>query len=276
MSKTHENNRIRNILVGALIVVFGVGVALFEWLPVTYSQDALYNGLICKTLQQLCGIVAAALLLFTLRIKAFGKPQKWLYLLPCLIVAINNFQWWSYYNGLQSLVRTSAWDILFFACYCLCVGLFEEFVFRGVLFSIIASYLPRNRKGLIWTFVLSSLCFGLAHLFGGNPLQALYTVLTGGLFAFVLIKTKNLLCCALVHGVYNFCGLLMETEERLGLGTGVVLFHWGNVLIMGGVAVLMIAFVLYSLWKYPETERKILYERLAVPEKPVKTKENTP
>ncbi len=275
MEKTLKNNRIKNIIVSALIALFGVAIALLEWLPITFSKDAFYNGLIAKTLQQLCGVVAAVLLLNVLRIKAFGRIQNYLYLLPCLLVAVNNFQWWSYLNGLQSLVRTNVWDILFFAFYCLCVGLFEECIFRGVLFSLVASYLPQNKKGLFWTFVISSVIFGLAHLFGGNPLQALYTVLTGGLFAFVLIKTKNLLCCALVHGVYNFCGLLMETESSLGLGTGVVLMEWGNVVIMGVVGVLMAAFVFYSLWKYPEEERIELYKRLVIPTKTPQSIENT-
>ncbi len=267
MVKTSDNNRIRNIIVGVLIGVFGVAVALLEWLPITFCEDQLYDGLIGKTLQQFCGSIAAILLIRLLRIKLFGKVQNWLYLLPCLLVAINNFQWWSYFNGLQSLVRTDFWGIFLFALYCLCVGVFEECIFRGILFSVVAGYLPYNKKGLIGTFVISSVLFGFAHIFNGNLLQVAYTILTGGLFAFVLIKTKNLLCCGLVHGVYNFCGLLMGKEIDLGLGTGIVLFEWGNVLIMGIVAVLMVAFVFYTLYKYSDEEREDLYKRLAVPQK---------
>lgn len=267
MAKSNENNRFVKILTSVIIVVFCLVMALLEWLPITFSNDALYDGLIGKTLQQACGIIAAVVLLRIMKINLFGKPQKWLYLLPCTVVALNNFQWWSYLNGLQGLLRTKALDIILFATYCLCVGMFEEFVFRGVLFSVIVGYFPKNKKGLVETFVVSSLIFGLAHIFNGNVLQVLYTILTGGLFAFVLIKTKNLLCCGLIHALYNFCGLLMDRASNLGLGTGVELFNTGTILTMGAVAVLMIAFVLYSLYKYPENERKILYERLGIIEK---------
>ncbi len=267
MSKTNDNNRIKNILVGVLIGVFCLLMALIEWLPITYSKDALYDKWIGRTLQQLCGIAAGILLLYMMKIKLFGKIRNWLYLLPCLVIAVNNFQWWSYFNGLQTLVRTNALDILLFAVYCLSVGMFEEFIFRGVLFSVVASYFPKNKKGFIWTYVVTSLVFAVAHIFNGNLLQVLYTILTGGLFAFVLIKTKNLLCCGFVHGLYNFCGLLMDKESNLGLGKGVALFEWGTVLTMGIVAICMIAFVLYSLYKYTEEERKTLYECLGLPEK---------
>ncbi len=263
-AKSREHKQIKNIIIYAMIVIFGAFVALLEWLPITFSQDKLYDGLIGRTLQQLCGIVAAILLLYVMKIKLFGKPQKWLYLLPCVLVAVNNFQWWSYFNQLQELVRTKAGDILLFAFYCLCVGMFEEFIFRGVLFSVIASYFPQNKKGLIYTFVISSLLFGVAHIFNGNPLQVLYTVLTGGLFAFVLIKTKNLLCCGFIHGLYNFCGLLMDSEQHLGLGKGVALFEIGTVIMMAVGGVLMAGFVFFSLWKYPEQERITLYKRLAI------------
>ena len=273
MAKSLENNRVKKIIIGVIIVVLGAFMVILEWLPLPLSNVAWYNGIINKTLQQVCGITAALLFLRILRIKLFGKPQKWLYFLPCVIIALNNFQWWSYFNGLQELSRKSALDITLFASYCLCVGMFEEFVFRGVLFSVLAGYFPKNKKGLIETFVVSSLVFGVAHIFNFNVLQMLYTILTGGLFAFVLIKTKNLLCCGFVHGLYNFCGLLMDTERNLGLGSGVALFNWGTILSMGIPAVLMVAFVLYSLIKYPEEERKLLYDKLAVPQKPKKSPE---
>lgn len=274
MSNLAKNHRVRKIVIGGIIAVLGVFMAILEWLPIPFSKDGWYNAILNKTLQQASGIVAAILFLRVLDIKLFGKVQKWLYLLPCIIVAVNNFQWYSYFKGLQQLVRVSALDITLFAVYCLCVGMFEEFIFRGVLFSVLAGYFPKNKKGFIETFVFSSIIFGAAHLFNLDVLQALYSILTGGLFAFVLIKTKNLICCGFTHGLYNFCGLLMEKESRLGLGNGVVLFNLGTILCMAIVGVLMAGFVLYSVFKYPENERKALYDRLGIIEKPSKSQEN--
>ena len=275
MANSLKSNVIRKIAVGAIIVVFGVFMAVLEWFPLPFSKDVWRNTLLNKTLQQAGGIVAGVLFLRYLNIRLFKKPQKWLYFIPCLIIAINNFQWWSYCNGLQWFVRTKASDYVLFVAYCLCVGMFEEFVFRGVLFSVLAGYFPKNKKGLVETFVVSSLLFGLAHLFNFNILQVLYTILTGGLFAFVLIKTKNLLCCGFVHTLYNVCGLIMDGKASLGLGSGAIIFNIGTILTMGIPAVIMIAFVLYSLIKYPEEERKTLYNRLGVIENPKKEEEIT-
>lgn len=275
MSKTNDTNKIKNILITSVIVALCVVMAVLQFVSVTYTQDELWNGLISRIVQQTCGIVAVVLVLYTMKIKLFGKPQQWLYLLPCIICAVNNFQFWSYFSGKMHLVRNQALDIIFFSVYCLSIGMFEEFVFRGVLFSVIAGYFTKDKKGLVKTFVVSSVIFGLSHLFnlfagggvGATIMQVGYTTLTGGLFAFVLIKTKNLLCCGFVHALYNFCGLIMETPNSLGLGSGVV-FDLGTGLTMAAVAVCVAAFVLYSLYKYTEAERSILYKRLGIKEKP--------
>lgn len=267
MSISTKNNRIRKVIMIAIIAVLGIFMAILEWFPISFSQDVWYNKIINKTLQQTSGITAVVLILCMMDIKLFGKIHNWLYFLPCILVALNNFQWYSYFKGMQQLVRINALDIMLFALYCLSVGLFEEFVFRGILFSVLASYFPDNKKGLIETFIVSSLIFGGAHLFNLNVLQAGYSILTGGLFAFVLIKTKNLFCCGFAHGLYNFCGMLMETSANLGLGNGVKLFNLGTILCMAILGVAMGVFVLYFLIKYPEEERKALYKFLSVPEK---------
>jgi membrane protease YdiL (CAAX protease family) len=148
------------------------------------------------------------------------------------------------------------------------IGLFEELIFRGVLFSVIAGYFSDDKKGLWKTFIISSLIFGGAHLFnllygagiGATLLQAVYTTLTGGLFAFAFIKTKNILIPAFLHAVYNFCGLLFSEQ---GLGLGAVL-DFGTGVTMAIVGVVVGVFVLYALYKHPEKERKELYARLNV------------
>ena len=169
----------------------------------------------------------------------------------------------------MQLIHTNPIYFILFAGYCLLVGLFEECVFRGVIFSLLAGVLPKNRKGFILTFVLSSVVFGVAHLLNGfsvgTLVQVAYTILTGGLFAFCLIKTKNVLCCAAVHATYNFCGLLFGESKAMGLGTGVV-FDLGTVITMLVVSVLVGIFVLWKVISYPEKERVELYQKLSVKE----------
>ena len=186
-----------------------------------------------------------------------------LYMIPCLLIAIDNFQFSSYFQGNMQLVHNKPIDFLLFGLYCLSVGLFEECIFRGVIFAVVAGLFSKDKKGLWWTYITSSVVFGIAHIFNGSILQVGYTILTGGLFAFALMKTKNIFCCAFVHALYNFGGLLFETADRFGLGSGVV-FDIGTVITMLVVCLTLGAFVLYSVFKYSAEEQKELYTKLGV------------
>jgi len=252
------------------IIVFALcgAILVLSFVPITYTQNEARNKWIGSIVQQSIGFVAVALLAKGLGIRLFGKISGWIYILPCLIVAIDNFQFYAYFQGKMQFIRTEWIDVLLFALYCIAIGLFEETVFRGVLFSVLAGYFSFDKKGLWKTFVVSSVIFGGAHLFnlfygaglGSTLLQALYTTLTGGLFAFAFIKTKNILIPAMIHGVYNFCGLLLSEQ---GLGAGAVL-DFGTAITMAIIGVAMGLFVLYSMYKHSEQEQKDLYQRLNI------------
>jgi hypothetical protein len=123
--------------------------------------------------------------------------------------------------------------------------------------------------------LISSLIFGLSHLlniFTGADvaatfLQIGYSILTGGMFAFALIKTKNILFSVLLHAVYNFGGLLFSKQ---GLGMGVV-FDTPTAVMMAVVAVIVGIFVIIKLVTYPDEEREYLYKKLGI-----KIKEDIP
>ena len=268
MPKTKQNKSISYILIRVFIAALCAAMLALDYIPIQYVKDGVRNVWISTIVQQCVGAIAIILLMLHLKIKLFGKIHAWLYLLPCLIVALDNFPLISYVNGNMHFTRTGAWDFVLFALYCLAIGLFEECVFRGVLFSVIASLFSQDKKGFFKTFVVSSAVFGLAHLFnllsgagiGATLLQVCYTTLTGGLFAFAMIKTKNVLCAAFVHGLYNFCGLLLSEQ---GLGSGIV-FDVGTGVMMGIISVIIGVFVLYSVWKYTEAERSVLYKHLGI------------
>lgn len=267
-SKTRKN--ICNYIIIAIIIILMVCAAVLDFIKITYSRNPLHNRLIARIIQQSCGALAGTLILRRLNIRLFKKPQNCLYLIPCIIIAVDNFQFSAFFSGKMQLLYNKPIDFLLFFGYCMFIGLFEEIVFRGIIFSIIAGLFIKDRKGFLQTYVVSSLVFGLAHLFNGfsagTLLQVGYTILTGGLFAFCLIKTKNILCCALVHGLYNFCGLLFDAQQ--GLGNGVV-FDVGTVITMATVSVAIGIFVLYHVWKYSDAERKELYFRLGIKEEGV-------
>lgn len=265
MQNRNASKSIQDSITLAIILVLCVFTALMDVIPITYSKDETYNRLIEKIAQQSCGAVAGILILLRLNIRLFGKPRNLVYLIPCLLIAIDNFQFSAYFNGEMQLLHTRPMDFILFFGYCISIGIFEEVVFRGIIFTIIADAFSKDRKGFLKTFVISSAVFGLAHLFNGfSPAvlaQVGYTTLTGGLFAFCLIKTKNIFCCAMVHGVYNFCGLLFDNEQGLGSG---VCFDLGTVLTMLIVSICIGVFVLYKVYTYSEEERVELYNCLGV------------
>ena len=80
------------------------------------------------------------------------------------------------------------------------------------------------------------------------------------------MKTRNIFCCAFVHGLYNFCGLLLGKASENGLGTGIVL-DTGTCITMAIVGVLVGAFVVYKVLTYTEQERSTLYAQLGIPDK---------
>ena len=267
VQENKKQKRVRNILIIALIVILCAFTVILDFVEIEYISDELQNAIFSKLIQQTCGGIAAVLLMIQLKIRLFGKPKNLLYLIPCLIIAVDNFQFSAYFNGKMELLHNEALDFIFFAGYCLAVGAFEECVFRGVIFSLLAGVFPQNKKGFLLTYVLSSVVFGLTHIMNGISWQIGYTILTGGLFAFCLIKTKNVFCAAFVHGLYNFCGLLFEYYnpelKTIGLGSGVV-FDTGTVVTMIIVSVLVGVFILYKVITYSESERIDLYEKLGI------------
>lgn len=246
----------------SICLLFIVTIVL-DFIKVEYTADYLRNSLLSKIVQQTFGTIAAVLLLRRFNLKLFGKPTNLLYLIPCFIVAIDNFQFGSFFNGRLTLVRKEPLDFLLFAGYCLFVGIFEECIFRGIIFSVLTALFPKNKEGFILSFATSSVVFGLAHIINGISIQIAYTMLTGCVFAFCLIKTKNIFCCALVHGVYNFCGLLFDSELNLGLGNGIV-FDAETIITMLIVSVFIGLFIIYKVCTYSDSERLELYDKLSI------------
>lgn len=262
-SQSGVAGRVKDRVQIAAIVLLCVAVAVLEFVPVVYTEDEVRNRLLSDCIPLLVGSVAVIWLMARGGSGLFGRPVRLLWFLPCLVIALDNFPLCSYLAGKSQLYHTGAADWALFALYCAGVGVFEECVFRGILFPLMAARFSADRKGFLKTYFLSSVIFGGMHLFnlfsGGGAaavLQAGYSTLTGGLFAYALIKTKNIFLCAFAHGLYDFCGLMFQT-----LGGGTV-FDLPTVAMMTILSVAVAAFVLYAVFTYPESERKLLYSRL--------------
>ena len=126
MSNKTNQKDIRNIVEIALILLFcGLTLAL-DYIKIDYVSHELRNKYLSKIVQQGCGGIAAILLMRRLGIRLFGKPQQLLYLIPCLLIAIDNFQFSSYFNGNMELVHKQPMDFVLFGLYCICRLVFQR------------------------------------------------------------------------------------------------------------------------------------------------------
>lgn len=99
--------------------------------------------------------------------------------------------------------------------------LFEELIFRGVIFYILI-----KRLGVINAIIISSAAFGIYHWFSfgilGNPVQMIIvfiiTALAGVLFAYGYAKTFSLYIPCAIHLAWNFTRNFIFSDGNIGNG----------------------------------------------------------
>ena len=84
---------------------------------------------------------------------------------------------------------------------CIIAPVFEEIFFRKLLIDRTIKY------GATLSIILSATLFGLFH---GNLSQFFYAFLLGGFFAYVYIKTGNILYSISLHSIINFFGSIIS------------------------------------------------------------------
>ena len=220
-----------------------------------FGEGEFSDRLYYITTRALGGVIFLILMLFEsmlglLKIKLRRSAKAVLFTLPCLAVAINNFPIISYFSG-NAYINAPASAVLLYAAECLSVGFFEEIAFRGVIFTSILSRNKRTPLGVFFAIVISSAIFGATHLLnllagasiGAVLLQISYSFLIGGMCAVVLIKTRCLWYCVLIHSVYNFCGGVVPE-----LGGGVI-WDTPTVVLTVMLSVAVAVYVIVSLTK---------------------------
>jgi CAAX amino terminal protease family. len=97
---------------------------------------------------------------------------------------------------------TQAWQFVYEFFYRICgVALAEELIFRGYIFNKLM--IIKNNKRL--AIIVSSILFGLFHVFNGDLLQILITTFIGVVYCLYRERIKNctLLSLIVAHGVYG-------------------------------------------------------------------------
>ncbi len=227
-----------------VLLISAALLLVLEILRPAYTPDPLRNEILRTIFTRTVGGILFLLLLRESGGKVFGMTRDLralLCLLPALAAAVNNFPLVGLFTG-AAQVSAAPIDVLLLAVQSLAVGLFEEMTFRSFLFPLVLRKY-RGHPPLLPT-ALSSLLFAAVHLLnlfsGMSPaavlLQTGYSFLIGGMCAVVLLKTRCIWFCVILHAVYNFGGTLIPT-----LGSGTV---WDPVTVtvtaVLGISVLLI------------------------------------
>ena len=241
----------------ACLIIIGIAIPILLYLEIAkpaLSKDAVLAPLINMTLTRGIGAVVFLALLLNEGYRVLNPIQKpfWrsmLFIIPPLLVVVNNMPILSMIWGDAYVVHSAPVYWVWFSLECLAIGLFEELAFRGVIFLMFAEKRHATRKGLFWSLILTSAVFGGVHLInvfmgagiGGVILQIGYSFLIGAMCSVVLLKTRNIWLCVLLHAIYDFSGTLMPT---LGAGT------WWDTPTVIFTTVLAVATTAYLVWQF--------------------------
>ncbi len=241
----------------ACLIIIAVAAPFLLYLEIgkpTLSTHPVLAPLINMILTRLIGAVVFFALLCSEGYRIlhpFQKPfwKSLLFIIPPLLVVVNNMPILSMIAGDAYLVHTAPVYWTVFALECLAIGLFEEAAFRGVILPLFAERRYKTRGGLLLSILLTSAVFGLVHLVnlltGAGPgaviRQIGYSFLIGAMCSVVLLKTRNLWLCVLLHAIYDFCGSLVPT-----LGAG----RWWDTPTVIITVVLAVATTAYMLWQF--------------------------
>ena len=267
------------VQMAGIMMLFILGVVMF---PTRRIVGWFYNGedefvfLLADGVERL---IFTALMLrfaaqFGFRLVSFKtRAISYLTVLPALLVAVNNFPFVSFFSGDCGLNQTD--NVLSFCVWCVGVGLFEEVSFRGIIYPLInisiykhckegSKFAFLKNRPVFWTIALSGTVFALTHLvnlfngnIGGTFLQVGYTFLIGCMCGIVTAKTGNVYFSALVHIVYNFCGMFID---YCGYGRMWTVPQIICTAVAGVILGAYLIFVAFRADRHPEPTRYMLGE----------------
>lgn len=212
-SKLESKNRYRKQL---LISLVGIAVLMFG--VILFNQNVLMRfplgiravlGILLHWIPAIAPIIIMILNKEKLIDLGFSKEKLQLQILIGIIIALGmsfTFTLIPILLGFKDMVGsttyTKLWQFIYeFAYRILGVAFAEEFIFRGFIFN----KLLRINSSRKYAIMVSSLLFGLYHIFNGNIIQVFMTSLIGIFFCLCREKIKNCTITSLIvaHGVYD-------------------------------------------------------------------------
>lgn len=268
MNQLKGNNTLskKNVFISFIIVMCLIAMILIHFSQVSLSDDQLISDMINDSLFRFFGSIIFIIFIYLFSHKILNPIQKpffksLIFIIPALIISINNFPFIPFFNGHVELTKPVN-TIFIFAISCLSVGLFEEIIFRGLILFFLLQKLPKTKDGILCSIVISSALFGLMHAFnlfdganaGDTVLQIGYSFMMGLMWAVLLLKTKNIWLIILLHSIYNFTGLLFPT-----LGNLLQKYDLATILITSTLALLVALYTYKVYLKLDSKEIEALY-----------------
>lgn len=105
--------------------------------------------------------------------------------------------------------------------FCITYPIFEEILFRGVIFMILVnSQLISNKFGMeIFSMIFSALLFGIMHFqyFGFKMSSVRYVILAfigGYVFSYLVLRTQSILPTMFLHMIFNTSAILFTKHKN--------------------------------------------------------------
>ncbi len=254
---------VSHIIIISLFAVGGISIPL-DWFFAWFIKDALVIKLLAETTIRVILTVVAVYFIFKYRFnRAFTQRCPIISIiavLPALLVAVNNFPIIGVMNGNVKIYADTT-QLVVYVLFCLSVGLYEEVVFRGLIFPLCYYALRKIKWQVFWSVALSSAIFGIIHIinlfagagFGATVLQVGYSFLIGAMCAISILIAKNLFVAIFLHAVYDVGGLLLS---YVAFGN-----QWDNVTVIVTVVlgVIVAIYMVLVCIKTPSENLRELY-----------------
>lgn len=278
MKKNKRNTK--RILCISVFAVLGIALLLYELLlkRVLFTELAEWEkGMTDMLITRLIG--GGIFLTFTVYLgyrvlNPFTRPvgKNILFILPALVIAVNNLPIIPLFRGLSS-ITSPVGNILLLLCECMAIGFFEEMAFRSVVMLGIMENKRRGKRDIVFAILISAAVFGLVHIVNVfiNPsvmvvLQIFYSAAIGAMCSVVLLLTRNVWACVMLHGLFNFMGALIgECGEGRGFFEDIPTQILTAVIALAVIGIYVWLFVKYDVSEvdgfYVENDEKILILR---------------
>ena len=218
------------IAIGAITVAQLVGVILV--MLAGLSDSSLWTTIVPEVFGAVAAVVAVALLggssLLPLKRDDFAFTFKFGWW--CMAISVGLFVLELSTNIFEGNKTDPQWIMrgIQITIFCLAVGVFEECLFRGIVFQTTLSIMGDTHKGVGRAIMLTSLIFGLAHVDFSlsysdalSVLQAVLKVIQTGMYSVLLcvivLRTRRLGGVSLFHALDDlfiiFPGVALFSDE---------------------------------------------------------------